>query len=106
MSGVRDYSTAGGAPVARKFYAASGCRRRHLPPQWTSTPERAAGLVADNRELFERATGLGGKRYPFDSVPMTRHDWQKHYQPAWGRVVSAKQTYDPDGILTPGQGIF
>ena len=40
------------------------------------------------------------------SVPMTKHDWQKHYQPAWGRVVSAKHAYDPDGILTPGQGIF
>lgn len=66
----------------------------------------AAGLVADNRALFERATELGGKRYPFDSVPMTKHDWQRHHRPAWGRLVSAKQTYDPDGILTPGQGIF
>lgn len=68
--GMRDYSTAGVAPVARRFYAASEFRRRLLPPQ------------------------------------MTRHDWQKHYQPAWGRVVSAKEDYDPDGILTPGQGIF
>jgi FAD/FMN-containing dehydrogenase len=37
---------------------------------------------------------------------MTRHDWQKHYQSAWGRFVSAKHAYDPDGILTPGQEIF
>ena len=76
--------------------------RNAVPP----TPERAAQLIADNRTLFERATMLGGKRYPFDSVPMTRHDWQKHYQPLWGAVVSSKRHLDPDEILTPGQGIF
>lgn len=88
-------------PDGRRFFVFS-LLRNALPP----TPERAAGLVADNRALFERATAVGGKRYPFDSVPMTRHDWQKHYQPAWGRFVSAKHSYDPDGILTPGQEIF
>ena len=30
----------------------------------------------------------------------------KHYQPMWGAFVSAKRHYDPDGILTPGPGIF
>jgi len=88
-------------PDGRRFFVFS-LLRNALPP----TPERAAGLVADNRALFDRATAVGGKRYPFDSVPMTRHDWQKHYQPAWGRFVSAKHSYDPDGILTPGQEIF
>jgi FAD/FMN-containing dehydrogenase len=88
-------------PVGRHFFCFA-LLRNALPP----TPERAAGLVANNRALFERATELGGKRYPFDSVPMTKHDWQRHYQPVWGHLVSAKHTYDPDGILTPGQGIF
>jgi cytokinin dehydrogenase len=88
-------------PEERHFYVFS-LLRNAVPP----TPERAAGLVADNRALYERATELGGKRYPFDSVLMTKHDWQKHYQPVWGQLVSAKQAYDPDGILTPGQGIF
>lgn len=88
-------------PEGRHFFGFS-LLRNAVPP----TPERAAELVADNRVLFDRATELGGKRYPFDSVPMTKHDWQKHYQPVWGQLVSAKQTYDPDGILTPGQGIF
>jgi len=76
--------------------------RNAVPP----TPERAAELIAANRTLFERATMLGGKRYPFDSVPMTRHDWQKHYEPLWGAFVSAKRHFDPDEIMTPGQGIF
>ena len=88
-------------PEERHFFVFA-LLRNAVPP----TPERAAGLVADNRALFERATALGGKRYPFDSVPMTKQDWRRHYQPAWGRLVSAKHIYDPDGILTPGQGIF
>jgi FAD/FMN-containing dehydrogenase len=88
-------------PDARHFFVFS-LLRNALPP----TPERAEGLVEANRALFDRATALGGKRYPFDSVPLTKHDRQKHYQPAWGRFVSAKRVYDPDEILTPGQGIF
>lgn len=76
--------------------------RNAIPP----TPDRVAELIADNRAMFERATTLGGKRYPFDSVPMSKHDWQKHYQPLWGAFVSAKRRFDPDNILTPGQGIF
>lgn len=88
-------------PDARHFFIFS-LLRNAVPP----TPERAAQLVAANRTLFERAVALGGKRYPFDSVPVTRHDWQRHYQPLWGAFVSAKRHFDPDGILTPGQGIF
>ena len=88
-------------PDSRHFFVFA-LLRNAVPP----TPERAAQLIADNRTLFERATMLGGKRYPFDSVPMTRHDWQKHYQPLWGAVVSSKRHLDPDEILTPGQGIF
>lgn len=88
-------------PDSRHFFVFS-LLRNAVPP----TPERIAQLIAANRALFERATLLGGKRYPFDSVPMTRHDWQKHYQPLWGKFVSAKRHFDPDEILTPGQGIF
>lgn len=76
--------------------------RNALPP----TPERTAQLVEANRQLFDGVTDAGGKRYPIDSVPMTKHDWQKHFQPAWGEFASAKHLYDPDNVLTPGQGIF
>jgi cytokinin dehydrogenase len=88
-------------PDSRHFFVFS-LLRNAVPP----TPERIAQLIAANRTLFERATMLGGKRYPFDSVPMTKHDWQKHYQPLWGKFVSAKRHFDPDEIMTPGQGIF
>lgn len=88
-------------PDSRHFFVFS-LLRNAVPP----TPERAAQLVAANRALFERAVVLGGKRYPFDSVPMTRHDWQKHYQPLWGAFVRAKRHFDPDEILTPGPEIF
>ena len=88
-------------PNSRHFFVFA-LLRNAVPP----TPDRAAELIAANRQLFERATMFGGKRYPFDSVPMTKHDWQKHYQPLWGAFVSAKRHFDPDEILTPGQGIF
>jgi cytokinin dehydrogenase len=88
-------------PDSRHFFVFA-LLRNAVPP----TPERAAQLVAANHTLFERAVMLGGKRYPFDSVPMTRHDWQKQYQPLWGDFVSAKRHFDPAEILTPGQGIF
>jgi len=88
-------------PDSRHFFVFS-LLRNAVPP----TPERIAQLIAANRALFERATMLGGKRYPFDSVPMTKHDWQKHYQPLWGKFVSAKRHFDPNEIMTPGQGIF
>lgn len=88
-------------PNSRHFFIFA-LLRNAVPP----TPERAAQLVAANRTLFERATELGGKRYPFDSVPMTKQDWQKHFQPLWGKFVSAKRHFDAAEILTPGPGIF
>ncbi|HEX8178810.1 MAG TPA: FAD-binding protein [Pyrinomonadaceae bacterium] len=88
-------------PDSRHFFIFS-LLRNALPP----TPERTAQLVAANRVLYERAVVLGGRRYPFDSVPVTQADWQQHYQPLWALFALAKHQFDPDEILTPGQGIF
>lgn len=88
-------------PDSRHFFLFA-LLRNAVPP----TPERAAQLVEANRTLFDRAVTLDGKRYPVDSVPMTTHDWQKHFQPVWGAFVAAKRHFDPAEILTPGQGIF
>jgi cytokinin dehydrogenase len=62
--------------------------------------------IADNAQLRDAIVALGGKRYPIDSVPMTKQDWHEHFQPQWGQFSSAKQLFDPDNIMTPGQGIF
>lgn len=65
-----------------------------------------ARMVADNRAFFERNRNLGGNRYAIDAIPFSQEDWQQHFRPVWGRLVSAKRRYDPDNLLTPGQGIF
>lgn len=76
--------------------------RTAIPP----TPENVAALVAKNRAIFDRLTAIGGKIYPVDAVPLSPTDWRRHFHPAWERFEHAKRRYDPDRVLTPGQGIF
>ncbi|NTX17308.1 FAD-binding protein [Myxococcus sp. CA056] len=76
--------------------------RTAIPP----TPENVDSLVRKNRAIFDRLTAIGGKIYPVDAVPMSSGDWRRHFHPAWERFEHAKGRYDPDRILTPGQGIF
>jgi cytokinin dehydrogenase len=66
----------------------------------------AAAMIARNRRLFELARDVGSKKYVIAAIPFSRHDWQEHYQPVWGPLVSAKRRFDPDRVLTPGPGIF
>jgi hypothetical protein len=40
------------------------------------------------------------------ALPLSRHDWQRHFRPHWGALVSAKRRYDRDGVLTHGPDIF
>lgn len=64
-------------------------------------------MLAQNRTFHDLAVGLGGKRYIIGAVPdLTTEDWRAHYGPHWGRLKLAKHWLDPDGVLTPGQGIF
>jgi cytokinin dehydrogenase len=65
-----------------------------------------ARMLADNRALYESARDAGGKRYPVGSVPFSKADWRDHYGSAYGAVVTAKSVWDPNHVLTPGQGIF
>jgi FAD/FMN-containing dehydrogenase len=76
--------------------------RTAVPP----APERSEELMEKNRRLFERARRLGGFQYPVGSVPKTQADWIRHYGPLWPAFLAAKRTFDPDNVLTPGQGIF
>ena len=63
-------------------------------------------MLSDNRRLFEQNRDLGGYRYPVDAIPFSQKDWQQHFRPVWGKLVSAKRRYDPNNLLTPGQGVF
>ncbi|MER5939446.1 FAD-binding protein [Streptomyces sp. NPDC001928] len=76
---------------------------RATPPDDTATVER---LLAANRGAYEITASAGGTQYPVGSVPFTRADWRTHFGPVWPRLERAKRTYDPRGILVPGQGIF
>ncbi|MDQ0580825.1 FAD-binding protein [Streptomyces rishiriensis] len=63
-------------------------------------------LLATNRAAYEATAATGGTHYPVGSIPFTPADWRTHFGPAWPALESAKRTYDPLGILVPGQGIF
>lgn len=76
---------------------------RATPPDDTSTVDR---LLAANRSAYEATAAADGTHYPVGSIPFTRADWRTHFGSAWPRLESAKRTYDPRGILVPGQGIF
>jgi cytokinin dehydrogenase len=66
----------------------------------------AKRMLARNRRLFEAARREGGTRYPISAIPFDRGDWARHYDGVFPELVQAKHRYDPDGILTPGPGIF
>ncbi len=70
------------------------------------TPADVAAIIAQNHALWEAARAVGGKRYPIDSVPMTHADWVAQLDPLFGAFALAKLVFDPDNVLTPGQGIF
>jgi hypothetical protein len=68
--------------------------------------ESAGAVVAENRRLYEENRELGGRFYTISAVPMEHHDWAKHFQPFWGRLVSEKRRHDPGNVLGPGPGVF
>jgi FAD/FMN-containing dehydrogenase len=75
---------------------------RTAPPD----PARVEADLAANRRLFESARAVGGLRYCIGSLPFAPDDWRHHFGALWPAFERAKRTYDPDDVLTPGQGIF
>ena len=61
---------------------------------------------AQNRAFCEANMALGGKLYPIDSFPFSHADWEAHFGARWSDFEDAKEAFDPDHVLTPGQGIF
>jgi FAD/FMN-containing dehydrogenase len=74
-----------------------------VPPDDTAAVDRH---LAANRAAYEATAAAGGNQYPVGSIPFTRADWRAHFGSAWPQLEAAKRTYDPQGILVPGQGIF
>jgi FAD/FMN-containing dehydrogenase len=72
-----------------------------------SADDTTAGpaLVEANRACYHRARAHGAVAYPVNSLPMSRHDWRVHFGPRWAQLRSAKEEFDPHGIMAPGQGI-
>lgn len=75
---------------------------RFAPPD----PAVVDAMLDHNRDLFDEAVLAGGTQYPLGSIPLGPADWAAHYGPVYAELRSAKRRFDPDGVLTPGQGIF
>jgi cytokinin dehydrogenase len=75
---------------------------RFAPP----VPPIVDAMIASNRQMFEQARDLGGKRYPIGAIPFAPDDWEEHLGPSWDLFVERKQQYDPNHTLTPGHDIF
>jgi cytokinin dehydrogenase len=65
-----------------------------------------AKMLARNGKLFDKARRAGGTRYPIGTIAFDRRDWKQQYGSDWDDFRRLKQHFDPDGILTPGPGIF
>ena len=72
----------------------------------TTDPATIDGMIADNRRLYDCAVRAGGTLYPLGSVPLTPADWVVQYGPVFPFFAELKERFDPDDVLTPGQGIF
>lgn len=56
---------------------------------------------------FARARQEGARMYPIGFPVGTRQaSWPEHFEDAWPAFAAARATNDPDGLLTPGAGIF
>ena len=89
-------------PASREAFHLS-LLRTAAPP----TPDVIARMLTDNRTLYDQAFAVGGTRYIIGAIPdFTPRDWRRHFGDAWHFLAHAKHRFDPDHILTPGQGIF
>ncbi len=89
-------------PAPREAFHLSVLRTA-APP----TPEVINAMLAGNRTLYDDAVDIGGTRYIIGAIPgFTQADWRNHFGSQWDAFRAAKQRFDPDNVLTPGQGMF
>jgi cytokinin dehydrogenase len=63
-------------------------------------------IILDNGSLYHKAKSIGGEMYPVGTIGMTHRDWMEHFGEVWPMLRLAKDRYDRDRLLAPGQGIF
>jgi cytokinin dehydrogenase len=81
----------------------------HLSILRTGAPDPAvvSAMLAQNRAFYDAAVGVGGNRYIIGAIPdFSPRDWQRHFGRRWGFLEQSKRRFDPENVLTPGQGIF
>jgi cytokinin dehydrogenase len=66
-------------------------------------PVTTARMIELNQALHRQVRLAGGTVYPANALPMTAEDWRSHFGRAWDSLLTAKNRYDPDRILAPGQ---
>lgn len=69
-------------------------------------PEFVEQMLTRNLQLYDNAKDLGATRYPIGAVPFDQGDWEEHFGDFWPELEHRKNEFDPNGILTPGPGIF
>ncbi len=69
-------------------------------------PATTARMIELNGALYGRVKSAGGTVYPVNALPMTSDDWRAHFGPVWDSLATAKNRYDPERILAPGQPLF
>jgi len=80
--------------------------RMQRRPSAVDAPDHRAMLAA-NQALLPRVLEAGGKIYPPYAPVLPKTQWQQHYGvETWQRFAAAKKRFDPNGVLTPGAGIF
>jgi cytokinin dehydrogenase len=72
----------------------------------TTPLERVSQAVAENQQFYDIGRSIGARIYPISAVSLSENDWKYHWEPYDKQLQKAKSHYDPDGILTPGPGIF
>ncbi len=67
-------------------------------------PHFAAEMVTEKIEaISDFSVQVGAKRYLSGLITFTTADeWASHYGDAWPLIVAAKETYDPNHVLSPG----
>jgi FAD/FMN-containing dehydrogenase len=103
-------------PMVRERFVAPLHRLPEGPLSFTVRLQREASaegapdhhaMLESNRRLAARMRAAGGKVYPPFAPEQSPEDWREHYGPdLWARLAAAKARFDPDGLLTPGPGVF